>query len=188
MSRQIVAVSFVERIRMQPSERKTNRGRIMTHALNLTLPLKQDPETQKKLKELGEAFETKVQPVIENALRASRIVHFARVLVIDNKYIQVITEYEGPHKEYNEFFRKALTPVFAQIFALAEGAPDVNDQNAFWEYAKDHNLRSLGKTTTNSDDFNGDPAGYLFCAYDGMTVKELAPLKAVKDALRALLT
>ena len=58
----------------------------MTHALNLTLPIKQDPATQQKLQELKDVFETKVQPVIETALKRSRIVHFARVVVIDNKY------------------------------------------------------------------------------------------------------
>ena len=93
----------------------------MTHALNLTLPIKQDPATQQKLQELKDVFETKVQPVIETALKRSRIVHFARVVVIDNKYIQVLTEYEGPHQEYTEFFRKNLTPVVAAIFALADG-------------------------------------------------------------------
>ena len=70
----------------------------MTHALNLTLPIKQDAESQAKLKHLADIFAAQVQPVIEAALRESKLVHFARVVVIDNKYIQVITEYEGPHQ------------------------------------------------------------------------------------------
>jgi hypothetical protein len=145
----------------------------MTHALNLTLPIKQDSATQQKLKELKDVFETKVQPAIEAALKRSRIVHFARVVVIDNKYIQVLTEYEGPHQEYTEFFRKTLTPVFAAIFALADGVPDVGDPNAFWEFAKDHNVHSLGKATDGSIDFEGRPAGWLFSAYDNKTVEEI---------------
>lgn len=145
----------------------------MTHALNLTLPIKQDAETQAKLKGLADIFEAQIQPAIADALKQSHIVHFARVIVIDNKYIQVLTEYEGPHQEYTEFFRRSLTPVFAAIFALADGAPDVNDPTAFWEYAKNHNIHALGKSTSGSTDFDGNPAGWLFSAYDGKTVKEI---------------
>lgn len=145
----------------------------MTHALNLTLPIKQDPATQNKLATLAAIFADHVQPAIEAALKKSRIVHFARVVVIENKYIQVITEYEGPHQEYTEFFRRELTPVFARIFELAEGAPDVNDNAAFWEYSKNHNIRSLGNSTSGSTDFDGKPAGWLFSAYDGRTVEDI---------------
>lgn len=145
----------------------------MTHALNLTLPIKQDAETQAKLGALATVFETEVQPAIAAALKQSHIVHFARVVVIKNEYIQVITEYEGPHQEYTEFFRRALTPIFAKIFELAEGAPDAADTNAFWEYSKDHNVRSLGVSTSGSTDFDGNPAGWLFSAYDGMTVEQI---------------
>ena len=145
----------------------------MTHALNLTLPIKQDPETQAKLANLEAIFAEKVQPAIDAALRKSKLVHFARVVVIDNKYIQVITEYEGPHQEYTEFFRRELSPVFAAIFSLAEGVPDVSNANAFWEFSKDHNYRSLGKATDGSKDFSGNPSGWLFSAYDNMTVEEI---------------
>ncbi|MBY5549926.1 hypothetical protein HFO61_24480 [Rhizobium leguminosarum] len=40
-----------------------------------------------------------IQPAITNALKKSEILHFARVVVIDKKYIQVTAEYEGPHQE-----------------------------------------------------------------------------------------
>ena len=104
----------------------------MTHALNLTLPIKQDAETQAKLKNLEAIFADKVQPAIEAALKKSKIVHFARVVVIDNKYIQVITEYEGSHQEYTEFFRRELTPIFAAIFSLADwGAGRHQSQRVF---------------------------------------------------------
>jgi len=145
----------------------------MTHALNLTLPIKQDPETQAKLANLEAIFAEKVQPAIDAALRKSKLVHFARVVVIDNKYIQVITEYEGSHQEYTEFFRRELTPVFAAIFSLADGMPDVTSPNAFFEFSKDHNYRSLGKAADGSKDINGQPAGWLFSAYDHMTVEEI---------------
>ena len=145
----------------------------MTHALNLTLPIKQDAATQAQLKNLEAIFADKVQPAIEAALKKSRIVHFARVVVIDNKYIQVITEYEGSHQEYTEFFRRELTPIFAAIFSLADGVPDVTNPNAFFEFSKDHNERSLGKATDNSTDINGKPSGWMFSAYDHMTVEEI---------------
>ena len=152
----------------------------MTHALTLTLPLKQDPESQAKLAGLAASFTEHVQPAIAAALKKSEIVHFARVIVIDNKYIQVITEYEGPHQEYTEFFRRELTPVFASIFGLAADAPSVADPNAFWEYAKAHNIQPLGRSTSGSTDFDGNPAGWLFSAYDGRDVKTI--LKALSDS------
>lgn len=152
----------------------------MTHALTLTLPLKQDPASQNKLASLAANFAEHVQPAIAQALKRSRIVHFARVVVIENKYIQVITEYEGPHQEYTEFFRRELTPVFAAISELAEGAPDVKDTAAFWEYSKNRNVRSLGTSTSGSTDFDGKPAGWLFSAYDGRDVKEI--LEALSKA------
>ncbi|HMQ93799.1 MAG TPA: hypothetical protein PKA33_14815 [Amaricoccus sp.] len=145
----------------------------MTHALNLTLPLKQDPESQKALAHLGEIFAAEVQPKIDEKLRESRLVHFARVVVIDNKYIQVITEYEGSHEEYTEWFRRELTPVFAAIFSLADGAPDVADPASFWNYASRHNVRSLGKSVDGSTTLSGEPAGYLFSAYGGRTVAQI---------------
>jgi hypothetical protein len=145
----------------------------MTHALNLTLPIKQDAATQAKLKGLEAAFAEKVQPVIAAALKKSKLVHFARVVVIDNKYIQVITEYEGSHQEYTEFFRRKLTPVFAAIFALADGVPDVSNPNAFFEFSRDRNIRSLGNSTDGSTGIDGKPSGWLFSAYNHKTVEEI---------------
>ena len=146
----------------------------MTHAPNLTLPIKQDAETLAKLRNLEASFTEKVQPAIAAALKQSRIVHFARVVVIDDKYIQVITEYEGTHQEYTEFFRRALTPIFAAIFSLADTSGlDINDPNAFFEFSKNHNARSLGTATDGSTDIGGNPSGWLFSAYDGMTVADI---------------
>lgn len=145
----------------------------MTHALTLTLPIKQDAQTQAKLQHLDSIFATEVQGKIEEALRNSHIVHFARVDVIDNKYIQVITEYEESHEGYAEFFRDKLTPIFEVIFSLAEGAPDVNDPAAFWNYSKAHNVRSLGVHPNGDLDMEGRPAGWLFSAYDHKDVRTI---------------
>src|SRR5215204_3711866 len=110
----------------------------MTHALNLTLPIKQDPETLKKLQHVKAVFATEIQPKIEKALRESKIVNFARVLVVHDKYLQVITEYDGDPKEYTEFFRRALPDVFGVLFSLAEGAPsfDELDQQKFFQLSQ----------------------------------------------------
>ncbi len=76
----------------------------MTTALNLTLPIKQDAATLQKLAYIKQNFAVSIQPMIDAALQKSEIVHYARVLVIDDKYIQVITEYDGPKEVYAEFF------------------------------------------------------------------------------------
>jgi hypothetical protein len=145
----------------------------MTHALNLTLPLKQDAASQAELAKLEKRFAAEIQPHIEAALKKSKLVHFARVLVIDNKYIQVITEYEGDHQEYTEFFRKELTPVFAAIFGLAADTPSAGDAQKFWEYSMKHNIKSLGTHTAGGLDFSGKPAGWLFSAYDHKDVRTI---------------
>ena len=147
----------------------------MTHGLNLTLPIKQDPETLAKLEHLKEVFASEIQPKIAEALRASELVHFARVNVIYDSYIQVITAYDGSHQEYTEFFRRALKPIFDLIFSLADGDIDVDDPAAFFAFAKKQNIRSLGLATDGSLDMDGEPAGWLFSAYDHKPVKELLP-------------
>lgn len=154
----------------------------MTHALTLTLPIKQDAESQAKLKHLGETFATDLQPKIEKALRESHIVHFARVVLIDNRYLQVITEYEGSHREYTELFRKELVGVFGALFSLTDYKGDVTDPNGFWEFAKSCNVRSLGNHTHGGLDFEGKVAGWLFSAYDHKDVRTIqAALDQVTD-------
>ncbi len=148
----------------------------MAHALNLAIPIKQDPETLRHLAQIASVFATDIQPKIDAALRKSQIVHFARVLVIDNKYLQVITEYDGSHEDYTEFFRKELPDVFGALFSVAENAPPpgtLDDPKAFWEYARGLQVRSLGNSTTGDTDQHGNLAGYLFSAYGDREVKEI---------------
>ncbi|MDX0481427.1 hypothetical protein GOD90_20340 [Sinorhizobium medicae] len=148
----------------------------MTHALNLVIPIKQDAETKEKLRNLEAIFASEVQGEIERALRKSELVHFARVFVIDDKYILVITEYEGDHEEYTEFFRNELPGVFGHIFGLADLSVDVSNPSAFWEASMSCNRRSLGTATDGSKDFHGNAAGWLFSAYDHRTVKKMREL------------
>jgi hypothetical protein len=147
----------------------------MAIALNLTVPLKQDPRSQKALKQLAASFADTIQPVIAKALADSQIVHFCRVVVIQEdqrgKYIQVLTEFDGDPMAYTEFFRLNLGMVFKGIFALAEGAPsweELNTREAFFEYTHDLNLKSLGRSTDPNDD-----RGFLFSAVGDATVREL---------------
>jgi hypothetical protein len=141
----------------------------MAIALNLTVKIKQDEETFAKLAQLGQAFGTMVQPALDAALARSERVHFARVLVIDNTYLQVLTEFDGDPLEYTTFFLEELGPVFKAIFELVEDAPpweELQEPNRFFEYTSSKNLRALG---TSSD----PKRGYLFSALGDVTVKEL---------------
>lgn len=61
----------------------------MALSLNFTAPLKQDLESQQCLRQLSAVFAEQVQSMIDAVMAESEIVHFARILVIDNKYIQV---------------------------------------------------------------------------------------------------
>src|ERR1700730_9027424 len=139
----------------------------MPHALNLTLRIKQDPESLEKLQKLKANFATEIQPTMDKALRDSKIVHFARVVVIDDKYLQVITEYDGDHKEYTEFFRVALPQVFKALFSLAEGAPpwEELDQQSFFNVSAGTQRRSLGNSSDGLTDQSGTIEGYLFFAH-----------------------
>lgn len=140
----------------------------MAIALNMTAPLKQDPESQQRLQQLAAVFAEQVQPEMEAVLARSEIVHFARVLVIDNKYIQVITEFDGTPEEYTEFFRRELPKVFQAIFSLVENAPpweELNTPDKFFAFSHGFNVKSLG---------TGDEGrGYMFAAVGDMTVREI---------------
>jgi hypothetical protein len=146
----------------------------MAIALNMTMPIKQDSQTQATLQELKASFAQEVQPAIEAALRESEIVHFARVLVIDDKYIQVITEFDGDPQDYTEFFRVKLPGVFKAIFSVVEGVPsweEMNNANTFFEIARGFNLKALG-----ADPGNNPTQGYLFSAYGDEEVRTIKAL------------
>jgi hypothetical protein len=143
----------------------------MVVALNLTAPLKQDPASQEALKRLVDNFATTVQPRIDAVLVSSQLVHYARLLVIDNKYIQVLTEFDGDPLLYTEFFRQQLPDVFKAVFALIEGAPsweEIDSPDAFFRYSTSLNLRSLGEAAPGTPDH-----GYLFSAFGQATVRDI---------------
>lgn len=142
----------------------------MAFGLNFTAPLKQDKESQQALQELIVEF-PRLQSMIDSALAESEIVHFARILVIDNKYLQVLTEFDGDPKVYPEFFRTKLPMVFQKLFSLVADAPpweELDNPNDFYEYTHSHNLPALGTSTTV-----GYEQGYLFSAFGDATVREI---------------
>jgi hypothetical protein len=144
----------------------------MPHPLNLVLKIKQDEESQKALISLKDSFNEHIQPAVDKALRNSNIVHFGRVLLIENKYLLVLTEYDGDRQEYTEFFRLQLPEVFKSIFALVEGAPSwdqLNNPDAFYKFAITANIKSLGVNSRTEDERDG----YLFEAFGNVTVKEI---------------
>jgi hypothetical protein len=143
----------------------------MAIALNLTAPLKQDPDSQQRLQQLAAVFAEQVQPAMDAVLARSEIVHFARVLVIDNKYIQVLTEFDGTPEDYTEFFRKELPSVFQAIFSLVEGAPPwdkLNNPNTFYEFSHGLNVKALGASAVGNEG-----RGYMFSAFGDTTVREI---------------
>jgi hypothetical protein len=149
----------------------------MALSLNFTAPLKQDPETRQRVQQLADTFANKIQPQIDAALAKSELVHFARILVIDDKYLQVLTEFDGDPMCYTEFFRTELPYVFEHIFALVEGAPpweEINNPNDFYEYTHSLNLKALGESPDSGYDH-----GYLFSAFGDATVREIREWRSV---------
>jgi len=143
----------------------------MATALNLTAPLKQDPDSQQRLQQIVSDFGEHIQPRVDAALAEVETVHYARVVVIDNKYIQVLTEFDGEADEYAEFFRQKTGQLFRLVFSIVEGAPpweELDNPNSFFEYVNGLNLSSLGTATVGNEG-----RGYLFSAYGDATVREI---------------
>ncbi len=152
----------------------------MPYALTLAAPLKQDPESQQKIQQLADSFADTVQEPLGAALAQSEIVHFARVAIIDNKYMLVITEFDGEPSQYAEFFRTTLGSVFQAVFSVVEGAPsweELNEPNTFFEYMEGLDRRALGRSTDTNEG-----RGYLFSAYGDMTVREIKSRLAEQPA------
>jgi hypothetical protein len=151
----------------------------MAHSLNLTLKIGQDQVTQKKLAEFVQIFPS-VQARIAAAMKESKILHFARIVVIGTEYIQVLTEYDGDRKAYTEFFRQKLPDVFALVFGLAEGAPpasELQDPDAFFNFSKGLDIKPLGNSLSDDPEDH-----FVFSAYGDRTVKEILAALAKAEA------
>jgi hypothetical protein len=93
--------------------------------LNVTLPLKQDFVTQTKLQELIRTFATnpKLFPAAAKALQDSKMVHYARFVLIGTQYLQILTEYDTDFGQYTAWFARNLQPFFSELFQYVEGGP-----------------------------------------------------------------
>lgn len=137
--------------------------------LNATLPLKQDPASQAKIKEFATKFETEHLPKVWEVLKNSQMVHFARFVVVHDengspRYIQILTEYDTDFITYSKFFAKNLGDFFRTVFSLLEGVPapapgTEADLTTIFEFIKKCDIPCLG--------------GKAFSAYGPRTVKEI---------------
>jgi hypothetical protein len=132
--------------------------------LNLTLPLKQDADSQAKLKQFAQQFPTAYLPKVMEVLKQSQMVHYCRFVVIGEppRYLQVLTEYDTDFRTYTDFFANRLHDFFGLLFALVEGAPDTslaNDRETVYQFIKKYDLPNLG--------------GKAFSAFGELTVKEI---------------
>ena len=157
----------------------------MITSLNMALKLKQDDATKAMLEKLRNGlFEETVQPKMDKALREFDGVHFARVVVIDDQYIMVITEFDGDRKTYTDFFRQKLPGVFKVIFSLAEGAPDwdtLDNEETFYALSSKANTKPLGTSL-----YEGNDDGYVFMAQHQTSVDEITKSLKLTDIFKGL--
>src|SRR5215475_5735902 len=120
-----------ERNKETGSAEKRESEFTMQNFLTLTLPLKQDAASQKELARLQkEVFPSDdFEKMINNALEESEAVYFAQFLVLDNKYIQIITTFDGDDLEYAIFFFEKLQRLYKPVYELVEGGPTGDDFN-----------------------------------------------------------
>src|SRR5262245_27323605 len=120
-----------ERNKETGSAEKQESEFTMQKFLTLTLPLKQDGASQEKLAWLQkEVFPTdSFKKMINDALDESEAVYFAQFLVLDKKYIQIITTFDGDDREYAIFFFEKLQRLYKPVYELVEGGPTDDDFN-----------------------------------------------------------
>src|SRR5215475_2512540 len=120
-----------ERNKETGSAEKRESEFTMQKFLTLTLPLKQDAASQEKLARLqeGEFKSDDFKKMIKYALDESEAVYFAQFLVLDKKYIQIITTFDGDDREYAIFFFEKLQRLYKPVYELVEGGPTDDDFN-----------------------------------------------------------
>src|SRR6266404_714794 len=91
--------------------------------LNLTLPLKQDPQSQATIKDFADKFGAVFWPQVKQVLHDSHMVYYARFTLIESRWLQVLTEYDTDFETYSNFFADNLKEFFATLFSVVEGAP-----------------------------------------------------------------
>jgi Dyp-type peroxidase family len=122
----------------------------MQKFLTLTLPLLQDKDSQSHLNFLREKVFTSQQFIdkIDAALKESEAVHFAKFVIIDDKYIQINTIFDGDplddeDRDYAIFFFRKLEEVYREVYKIAVNGP-ANDQfnmHNYLSYNSAHRLK-----------------------------------------------
>ena len=134
----------------------------MQNTLTLVLTLK-SPEDYNAIA----AFLPQVKSQMDNAFETLKIVHFARVVFLDNNTkVAVITEFDGDFGQYVMDFAQALGPAFDELFKHTVEAPplpveDPQNTQAFIDFSKKYSL----------------PLAYFYSAYPDLTVLNILDLE-----------
>ncbi len=129
----------------------------LTLVLTLKTPADYDDLTQ---------FLSSVKDQMDNAFRTLNIVHFARVVFLDNNTkVAVITEFDGDFPTYVQDFAQALGPLFDALFEHTVEAPpvpveDPQNTQAFIDFSQKYNL----------------PVAYFYSAFPDLTVLNILDL------------
>jgi len=139
----------------------------MQNTLTLVLTLKSPADYEAVTQLLSS-----VKDQMDNAFRTLNIVHFARVVFLDNNTkVAVITEFDGDFPTYVQDFAQALGPVFDALFEHTVEAPpvpveDPQNTQAFIDVSQKYNL----------------PVAYFYSAYPDLTVLNILDLQKAKKA------
>jgi hypothetical protein len=137
---------------------------MLPNILNVTLPLKQDADSQAKIKALGEQFATVYWPKVRKVLSDSKMVYYARFVIVGDppRYLQILTEYDSDFRIYTDYFADNLQDFFSAVFAVVEGAPPPGTpitREFVYKLVQNFDLPCLGQV--------------WFSAFGELTVKEI---------------
>ena len=113
----------------------------MQNTLTLVLTLKSPADY-----EAATQLVASTKDQLDNAFRTLNIVHFARVVFLDNNTkVAVITEFDGDFPTYVRDFAQALGPVFDALFKHTIEAPplpveDPQNTQAFIDFSRKYNV------------------------------------------------
>lgn len=139
----------------------------MQKTLTLVLTLK-SPDDYEAVTQLLSS----VKGQMDNAFRSLNIVHFARVVFLDNNTkVAVITEFDRDFPSYVRAFAQALGPVFDALFKHTVEAPplpveDPQNTQAFIDFSQKYNV----------------PVPYFYSAFPDLTVLNIIDLQKAKQA------
>jgi hypothetical protein len=111
----------------------------MAHALNLFVPIRQDADSLKLLAQIKESFVTKDQVEIEQAARESEIIHFLRVLILDDNI----------NNQFYTIMRWFSRTDFSPLFSDQVGQDPIVGNSAFPGASSDFAVRLEDGTSTS---------------------------------------